>query len=447
MPDKTFRPFDPNQTYLFEQDPRDWLGDDHIVFFVEDILEQVDYEPFYAYYEDEARGGPPYDPRVMVRIITYGYVTSVRSSRNLAEACVENVAFRYLAGGNQPKKTAICDFHNNHREALTGLLTQVTQIALSMELADVAEVFIDGSKLEANANLEANQAYEELVAEQAAIEASIMAWFAAVDEADEDEATAGSVDKDRLPPGLQARKDRLERIREAKDQLEEMGREQAREQEAKWEAYEARQPHPGRPPNRPDYHPPEGTKRNTTDPDSRIMWRRGTHVQGFNAQAAVSREGLVLAGDVVNAENDQRQLGSMVEAVETATGERPGRAVADAGYWHTAEIQELPEGVEVFVVPPDKRGGGKDPPDDETKAIGEAEEASLFERFKAKARTGKAKALQRVRSAVVEPVFGDARFNKGVDKFLRRGLSGARVEWALGLVAVDLVRMFGMVQG
>jgi len=161
----------------------------------------------------------------MVRIITYGYVTSVRSSRNLADACVENVAFRYLAGGNQPKKTAICDFHNHHREALTGLLTQIVQIGLSMELADVAEVFIDGSKLEANASLEAPHSYEQLVAEEAAITASITAWFEAVDAADEAEHTAGSADNDRLPPGLQGRQDRLERIQEAKDQLEELGRE------------------------------------------------------------------------------------------------------------------------------------------------------------------------------------------------------------------------------
>jgi hypothetical protein len=166
-------------------------------------------------------------------------------------------------------------------------------------------------------------------------------------------------------------------------------------------------------------------------------------VQGFNAQAAVSGSGLVLAGDVTCEENDQRQLGSMIDAVETATGEQPGRAVADAGYRHEQEIKAL-EGVEVFVVPPDKRGGGTDPPSD---GDADGDEASLWERFKAKAETSKAKALQRARSGLVEPVFGDARFNKGVDTFLRRGLAGARVEWALGLVAVDLVRMFQMAQG
>lgn len=378
----------------------------------------------------------------MVRIITYGYVTRIRSSRKLAKACVENVAFRYIAGGNQPKKTAICDFHNRHREALTMLLTQVVQIALSMGLADVSEVFIDGTKIHANASLKANKTYEDLVAEEASIMASIEAWFTAVDEADQDEdPTAGSLDNDRLPPSLSGRKDRLNRIREAKEQLEALGRDKAEQQAAKQAEYHARQPHPGRPPMDPDWHPPTGKKRNTTDPDSRIMWRQGSHVQGFNAQAAVTRSGLAVAADVTTDENDQRQLHPMLAAVEQATGQRPEKAVVDAGYWHEDEIQHAPEDVNVFVVPPDKPGTDKDPPDDE-----DSNEPSVWERFKAKAGTVEARALQTLRSALVEPVFGDARYNKGVNRFLRRGVEGAKVEWAMALVAVDLVRMFSMMQ-
>lgn len=452
MPKKTYRRFNPNQTYLFDQDPRDWLPDDHLVFFIEDILSEVDYTAFHEAHEDEQRGHPPYDPRAMVRIIVLGYAVGVRSSRKLAKACVENVAFRLIADGNQPKKSAICDFHNRHREALQDLLTQVTQLALSMGMATVSEVFVDGSKLHANASLEANMTYEELVAEEEAITASIAAWFDAVDEADDEdeEATAGSTPEDRVPPGLEGREERLERIREAREKLEELGRQQAREQEEKREAHEARQPHPGRPPNEPDPHPPD-VKRNTTDPDSRIMWRRGQHLQGYNAQAAVSRSGLVLGGDVTLEENDQHQLNPMIEVVEGATGASPETVVADAGYWNEEEIQEVPEDVEVVVVPPDKPGDqdvdpspGKDAGEP---GGGEEAEGSLWERFRARARTAEARALQRVRSCVVEPVFGDVRVNKGLDGFLRRGLPGVRVEWALGLVGVNLVRMAGRMRG
>lgn len=234
VPDKTFRPFDPDQTFLVEQDPSNWLPDDHIVFFVEQVLDELDYTPFYDHYEDgDVRGYPPYDPRLMVRIIAYGCTTGVRSSRKLAKACVENVAFRYLARGNQPKKSAICEFHNRHRDELIGVLVQLVQLAQAMGLIDTDAIAIDGTKMAGSASLDANQAYEELVAEEAAIEASLEAWFAEIDAADE-QATEGSLREDQLPPGLQGRKDRLERIREAKDLLEELGRENAKEQEDKW---------------------------------------------------------------------------------------------------------------------------------------------------------------------------------------------------------------------
>lgn len=439
MPTKTYRPFTPGQTYLFAQDPRDWLPNDHIVHFVEDVLDHIDYTPFHQAHQDDLRGYPPYDPRVMVRILAYGYVTGVRSSRKLAKACVENVAFRYLAGGHQPKKTAICDFHHRHRDALIDLLTQVVQLAQAAGWVTLDTLAIDGSKVPANANLDQNKTYEDLVAEEAAIEASIEAWFDAVDHADTEDATEGSVPDDRLPPGLEGRKDRLDRIRHAKEQLEQMGRDKAQEQVAKVEAHRARQPHPGRPPKQPDYHPPKGKQRNVSDPESRIMHRRGQHVQGYNAQTAVDASGLAVAGDVVQDENDQHLLGRMLGRVQDAVGENPDAVTVDKGYWNedmVAQVVEDFEDVEVWVAVPDKRGG--DPP---------PEEEGLWARFRDKAESVKGRAMQRVRRSVVEPVFGDVRHNKGVDGFLRRGLGGVRVEWALALVGVDLVRCSGWCPG
>lgn len=376
----------------------------------------------------------------MVRIIAYGCTTGVRSSRNLAKACVENVAFRYLARGNQPKKTAICAFHNRHRDELVGVLVQVVQVAQALGLIDTDEIAIDGTKMAANASLEANRAYEELVAEEAAIEASIEAWFDAMDAADEEEATEGSVRDDQLPPGLQGRKERLERIQEAKEQLEALGRERAKEQEAKWEAYKAREPRRGRPPLEPDHHPPEGSKRNVTDPASRVMKRGTSWVQGFNAQAAVSGSGLVVAGFVSNEASDQTQLAGMVDRVEQVMGASPERVAVDAGYWSPSQLEQVADGVEVFF--PATRPG-RPPHDGETGTRAEA----LWARFKERAGTVRGKAMQAFRRGVVEPVFGDVRENKGVVRFLRRGLGGVRVEWALVLVGVNLRRMFSLVDG
>lgn len=316
----------------------------------------------------------------MVRIIAYGCTTGVRSSRKLAKACVENVAFRYLARGNQPKKTAICAFHNRHRDELVGVLVQVVQVAQALGLIDTDAIAIDGTKMAGNASLEANRAYEALVAEEAAITASIEAWFAEIDQADEEEATQGSVRDDQLPPGLQGRKERLERIREAKEQLEALGREKAADQEAKWEAYKARQPHRGRPPLEPDYHPPEDAKRNVTDPASRVMKRGMSWVQGYNAQAAVSGSGLVVAGFVSNEASDQTQLAGMVDRVEQVMGVSPERVAVDAGYWSPSQLGQVADGVEVFF--PATRPG-RPPHDGETGTRAEA----LWERFKERAGT------------------------------------------------------------
>lgn len=374
-----------------------------------------------------------------MRIIAYGCTTGVRSSRNLAKACVENVAFRYLARGNQPKKSAICDFHNRHRDELVGVLVQVVQIAQALGLIDTEAIAIDGTKMAGSASLEANQAYEELVAEQAAIEASIEAWFAEIDEADA-QATEGSVREDQLPPGLQGRKERLERVREAKDQLEELGRERAKEQEEKWEAYRAREPRRGRPPLKPDHHPPEGAQRNVTDPESRVMKRGSSWVQGFNAQAAVSSSGLVVAGAVTNEAHDQARLAPMVDRAEEALGSSPERVAVDGGYWSPDQIEQVAEEVAVFF--PAKRPGR--PPDGE--GSGSPAEA-VWERFKERAKTVNGRAMQVFRRGVVEPVFGDVRENKGVVRFFRRGLAGVGVEWAMVLVGVNLRRMFSMVRG
>lgn len=166
-----------------------------------------------------------------------------------------------------------------------------------------------------------------------------------------------------------------------------------------------------------------------------------TFVQGFNAQAAVASSGRVVAGDVVNEANDQAQLVPMIEQTKEALGASLKRVAVDGGYWSPDQIEQVPDEVEVFV-PKDLPGRPPEGANDN-----ENDDPSLREQFIAKAETAKGQAMQAFRRGVVEPVFGDARENKGVVRFLRRGLDGVAVEWALVLVGVNLRRMVSMVDG
>jgi transposase len=98
---KTFRPYQPDQIHLFPPSPRDWLADDHLIFFLSDLVDTLDLDAIYDTYTEE-RGYPPYHPLLMVKILLYGYARGIYSSRKLSRACQEDVAFRVLCAGNDP---------------------------------------------------------------------------------------------------------------------------------------------------------------------------------------------------------------------------------------------------------------------------------------------------------------------------------------------------------
>src|SRR5829696_7875613 len=124
---KTFRPYEPDQIYLLPPAPRDWLPPDHLVFFVGDLVETLNLAPIYESYGEE-RGFPPYHPLMMVKLLLYGYARGIFSSRKLARACQEDVAFRVLCAENQPDFRTISDFRKRHLEPLADLFVQVLQL-------------------------------------------------------------------------------------------------------------------------------------------------------------------------------------------------------------------------------------------------------------------------------------------------------------------------------
>ena len=149
---KTYRPYLPEQDLLLPPSLRDWLPGDHLAYFVSDLIDELDLSTIEGYYEQEERGYPPYHPRMMAKILVYGYCVGVFSSRKLEKRLQEDVAFRVLAAGNEPDFRTISDFRKIHLAALEGLFQQVLRMALQLGAMKLGRVAIDGSKVKANAS-------------------------------------------------------------------------------------------------------------------------------------------------------------------------------------------------------------------------------------------------------------------------------------------------------
>lgn len=150
--DKTFRAYDQHQVFLLPPSLDDWLPEDHLARFVSELVEEtVDLEPFLASYT-EGRGFPPYDPRLMLKLLIYGYVTGVRSSRRIEKACHDDVAFRFLAANATPDHRSVARFRRRHLQALKGLFLQSLLLCRKAGMVRMGRVALDGSRVRANAS-------------------------------------------------------------------------------------------------------------------------------------------------------------------------------------------------------------------------------------------------------------------------------------------------------
>jgi len=300
---KTFRPYTPDQLLLLPPSLRDWLPKDHPVYFVNDLVEALDLAPILSRYGEE-RGFPPYHPLLMTKLIVYGYVRGVRSSRKIEQACVEDVAFRILAAGQTPDHRPIAAFRARHLEALKGLFGQVVALCRQAGLVQLGHVAVDGTKVRAHASKHKAMSYGRMAEEEARLQGQIDRWFAECAQVDADEDARYGADKtgSELPPELADPKRRLEKIREAKAALE---------AEAKAQGKEA---------------PESKAQRNFTDPDSRIMLSSDkAFVQAYNCQAVVDAESqVILVAEVSQSAADQGQLVPLLEQVVVEHERRRG---------------------------------------------------------------------------------------------------------------------------
>jgi transposase len=435
---KGYRAYLPEQDLLLPPSLRQWLDEDHLVYFVSDVVDHLDLSAIHAGYEQEKRGQPPYDPRLMTKLLVYGYCTGVFSSRRIQKRLQEDIPFKVLAAGNEPDFRTIADFRKIHIGTLQNLFEQVLAMALELGAVKVGRVSVDGTKLKANASKHKAMSYGRMKEKQQQLKQEVRQLLEQAEAADEaEDRQYGNQRGDELPEELRRRETRLAKIKQAKKILEQRARDKAAA-----EGQSAEETKRAKPDDKDQY--------NFTDPESRIMKGGDGIVQGYNAQAAVEPEFLLIVGQsVTEAANDKQQLVPMVELIEQQSGQRPEAVLADNGYCSEQNLEHLESAeqpelrIEGFIATGKHKHGEHRLP---AKRGPLPKGATRVERMKRKLQTKVGKAVYAARKCVVEPVFGQIKQARGFRQFLLRGKDKVKGEWALLCMTHNILRLHAAMQ-
>ena len=444
---KTYRPYEPNQTYLLPPSLKDWLPKSHLAYFIDDVVDELDLSEITREYEGEDRGYPPYHPVMMTKVLVYGYCAGKPSSRRMHKALEEDVAFRVLAAENRPDFRTISDFRKRHLKALAKIFCQVLQLCQKAGLVKLGHVALDGTKIKANASKHKAMSYDRMCKTEVELEKEVERLLQEAERVDarEDELYGKDKRGDELPEELSRRETRLKKIREAKKALEEEARLEAQKKAAERTAKEAerngKMP-PGRPPGPIQEKPEAKAQRNFTDPDSKIMKNADkAFVQAYNAQAAVdSKAQIIVAHEVITNSNDSVATVEMVDQIKEQCGELPKNVLADSGNYSEDNVEKLKaRGVEPFIAT------GKIKHSNRLVLAPRGRipiSASVKDRMARTLKTKRGRKIYAKRKAIVEPVFGQIKSVRGFDRFLLRGHWKVRYEWAMICMGHNLLKLF-----
>jgi len=429
---KTFRSYLPEQNLLLPPSLREWLPNNHLAYFVSDVVDQLDLSAIECVYEEEDRGQPPYHPRMMTKILVYGYCVGVFSSRRIQKRLVEDVAFRVLAAGNQPDFRTIADFRKLHLAALEELFRQVLRITLETGTMKLGRVALDGSKVKANASKHKAMSYGRMQETEKRLREEVRKLLSQAEAADAEEDTHYGRERrgDQLPEELQRRETRIQRIREARQALEVRAREQAQSADKK--------PEEAKPKLKAQY--------NFTDPESRIMKGPDGFVQAYNTQIAVESNFQFIVGQTVTAAaNDKQQMVPLVAAIQEQSGQKPEAVLADSGYGSEENLKYLTKKrIEGFVATEKQKHGKRR---GSCKRGPLPKGSSRVERMQRKLETKVGAAVYALRKTIVEPVFGQIKQARGFRQFLLRGLEKVRGEWALICMTHNILKLHKICYG
>lgn len=446
---KTFRPYAPRQSFLLPQSPLEWLPEDHLAYFILDVVSQLDLSRILEPYEREERGYPPHHPQMMLGLLLYGYCVGVPSSRKIERKTHEDVAFRVLAGGTHPDHSCIADFRARHRKAFSEIFGQVLKLCMKAKLVKLGHVALDGTKMKANASKHKAMSYDRMKKQEAELAAKVEGILRSAEAADAQEDRLHGKGKrgDELPEDLRHAETRLARIRDAKAELEAEAKAQAAV-DKKSDDDDA--PPAGgssalpkhRIPREEDDAPTPKAQRNFTDPESRIQKTGDGFIQGYNCQAAVDAEHqIIVAEAVTNQPPDVEHFAPMIERVVENCGAAPKAVSADSGYFsekNVAAAQAL--GIDPHIATGRQKRGepAPTPPRGRPPAT-----LTPKQKMARKLLTRAGKAIYSRRKVIAEPPFGQIKQARGLRQFLMRGVVKVRAEWSLICLTHNLLKLHG----
>jgi transposase len=392
--------YNPEQVWLLPPSVREELGEKHLAVFLHEVVERLDLGQFEG--ESSEQGRPGYPPQLLLKVWLYAYTQGVTSSRGLEKRIHEDLGFRMLAGQLKPDHWTLNEFRRRHPKALNDVFTQVVETARELGLGQLGRVAIDSTRVQASASPDRSQSVEQLRRERARLRQRVRRWQKQCDR--EDQEPAGNVAG--VPEQWQ------QRLEEIPRQLQELRK--------------------------------SGQQRGSrSDPESRYLRKRGGFCIGYTAELAVSDDHLIVAQRVHQEPVDHSGLVAMTKAVERECGQRPGVVLADCGYYTMPGIEAVQQlGVEVIV--PDLVAARQ--------MRGRAEATEMNRRqqrrhpglneLRRRLRDPAVRASYARRKALVEPVLGVLKQQRGMRQFRCRGLVKVGTEWALSTTAFNLTRMF-----
>lgn len=431
----TFRPYAPDQDLLLPASLHEWLPENHVAYFISEVVDELDLSAFYAAYEGDGRRKMPYEPSMMLKVLIYAYVSGVFSSRKIARKLEEDVAFRVLAAGNFPKHRTLCEFRKRHLQDFKALFVDVLQIARAAGLISLGTLAVDGTKVRANASKHKAMSYQRMEQEERRLSEEVAGLCDQADKVDDVEDTRYGAERrgDELPEELHHRTSRLEKIQAAKARLE-------AEQRAVDEARgrhpddDRRSPRGGRRYKRDFGVPEDKAQSNFTDPQSRIMKTHEGYQQCYNGQLVVDEDfQMIVANGLTANASDQGVMLDLLDQVEDTLQAQPTCVLADAGYRKEDDFLQLERrGIDAYVCV--GREG-------RIQADIDANAYPATQRMVAKLSTPEGRERYRDRKQIVEAVNGWIKHIMGFRRFSIRGLSGASGEWDLVCLATNLRRM------
>jgi len=448
---KRFKPYHPNQLLLLPPDMKDWLPDNDLVYFIMEMLDQLDLSAIYDSYDGTKGGQPAFDPKMMAGLLLYAYCVGLPSSRKIEKATYHQVPFRVLTADQHPDHDTIAEFRKRHLKALSGFFVQILRLCQKVGLVKLGHVSLDGTKVKANASKHKAMSYGRMEKKAEELEAEVRRLLQEAQATDDAEDALYGKGKrgDELPEELRFKQKRLEKIKEAMESLEQEAKakadakrkEMAEKEQALKEQGKKRR---GKKPKAPIEKPDPKAQRNFTDADSRIMKDSASKSfeQGYNCQVAVDdKSQIIVASGVTQQSNDKQQVKPMVEAIKDNTGgSKPRKLSADTGYFSEWNIEYLEgESIDGYLA----TGKHKHTDITESVACGRiAKDATKKERMARKLRTKKGRETYSKRKQIVEPVFGQIKEVRGFRRFLLRGLENVTGEWDLICLTHNVLKLF-----